>query len=153
MEAEGADRADLDQKVIGVDLDEGEVVPGERVAKKKKKKRSGNAKAKKAADAAAANSTVLEEVNLNTQSQALTESLMQDHQRESEESHQPAINQSLDAFKEDMDKSYQASNSTAPVDQDRISDTGSDNNSDISTGSDSSTNSDYGSKLLSRGPL
>jgi hypothetical protein len=87
-------------------------------------------------------------VNLNVQSQALTESLMQDHQRESEEAQQP-----LDAFKEDMDGSYQATNSAAPVDQDRLSDTGSDNNSDISTGSDSSTNSDYGSRLLSRGPI
>ena len=57
------------------------------------------------------------------------------------------------AFKEDMDRSYQAANNAAPVDQDKLSDTGSDNNSDISTGSDSSTNSDYGSKLLSRGPV
>jgi hypothetical protein len=144
MESTGDEQEGLEPKVIGVDLDEGEAAPSRRVAKKKKKK----TKKAKAANTAAAASAALEEVNLNVQSQALTESLMQDHQRESEEAQQP-----LDAFKEDMDRSYQAANNAAPVDQDKLSDTGSDNNSDISTGSDSSTNSDYGSKLLSRGPV
>jgi hypothetical protein len=144
MESTGDEQEGVEPKVIGVDLDEGEAAPSRRAVKKKKKK----TKKAKAANTAAAASAALEEVNLNVQSQALTESLMQDHQRESEEAQQP-----LDAFKEDMDRSYQAANNAAPVDQDKLSDTGSDNNSDISTGSDSSTNSDYGSKLLSRGPV
>jgi hypothetical protein len=148
MESTGDDQEGLEPKVIGVDLDEGEAAPSRRAVKKKKKK----TKKAKAANAAAAASAALEEVNLNVQSQALTESLMQDHQRESEEAQQP-LKASLDAFKEDMDRSYQATTNAAPVDQDKLSDTGSDNNSDISTGSDSSTNSDYGSKLLSRGPV
>ena len=146
MESTGDEQEGVEPKVIGVDLDEGEAAPSRRAVKKKKKTKKA-----KAANTAAAASAALEEVNLNVQSQALTESLMQDHQRESEEANVPQ--QPLDAFKEDMDRSYQAANNAAPVDQDKLSDTGSDNNSDISTGSDSSTNSDYGSKLLSRGPV
>jgi len=60
--------------------------------------------------------------------------------------------ESLESLKESISLSYTSATETKK-EIDVLSDTISDNDSDISTGSDSSVGSDYGTKLVTHGPV